>query len=345
VVHHTYDVFGRLAETLTPVDDGVRREVYYWDGAALARRQIFDHATDACIRDERYLYDPEREHVPLMRVLAHADDATQYFTTDQRGAATRLSDADGAALWEGRYDPYGRCLSAGAEEQPIRLSGQLEVGATGLRHHAFRVYDAELSRFLSPDPLGIVAGHNPYAYPTDPIAWNDPLGLMQCVDGGRYVIDDDGTVWPINQQRLHQLEQIPGLTQQQRADLPIYMVMNRQNTDLALGLNMNAIRSWSDANGYHTIGQYQYPDSMQGMGWGSQMHMAMTNSDNIHFNTGQRGNHGEMINPAAADGTLNAQGNPANGYTNYEMHLLQNNPHLSNKLTQHGGGPNVLAGG
>jgi len=76
------------------------------------------------------------------------------------------------------YDMWGK---------RVKLSGTLEseVGYTGHHHHAksglvltwFRVYDPELGRWLSPDPLGVSGGLNLYAYVgNDPINLIDPTG-------------------------------------------------------------------------------------------------------------------------------------------------------------------------
>jgi RHS repeat-associated protein len=117
-----------------------------------------------------------------MRVVqvGSAAPEAQYYTTDQRGAVVRLSDGAGRPLWTADYDdPYGQARISGPEagNQPLRLAGQLHDDATGLGHHRFRVYDARTARFVSPDPLGLDGGSNGYGYPTDPVAWADPLGL------------------------------------------------------------------------------------------------------------------------------------------------------------------------
>ncbi|MEZ4475715.1 MAG: RHS repeat-associated core domain-containing protein, partial [bacterium] len=189
VVHHRYDALGRRVETLAEQPDGgVTAEAFHWDADHLARRVVTRPATGELLRDEHYTYDPERAHVPLFRVVRGGDDPTprtQFYSTDQRGAVTRLSDADGRALWAATYDPYGRLQHLEADDaelahQPLRLLGQLHDEATDLGHHRFRVYDPQAARFISPDPLGIQGGPNAYGYPTDPVAWADPLGLIAC---------------------------------------------------------------------------------------------------------------------------------------------------------------------
>ena len=132
-------------------------------------------------RDEAYTYDPEFER-PLFRLVRQGDtEQVQYYTTDQRGAVTRLTDAQGKALWTGRADPYGRYREEGPEagQQPLRLAGQVQDTATGLCHHRFRVYDPQSARFISHDPIGLIGGANPFVYPANPVTFADPLGLAR----------------------------------------------------------------------------------------------------------------------------------------------------------------------
>ena len=184
LVHHHYDAIGRRVETLAEHPDGtVTREAFTWDGHHLARRVLRD-GTDAITRDETYTYDPAFER-PLFRVVRGGEGTPaepQYYTTDQRGAVTRLTAVDGRTLWEGRADPYGRYRESGPEagQQPLRLAGQVADAATGLCHHRFRVYDPETARFVSPDPIGLLGGDNGYGYCVDPIAYADPFGLARC---------------------------------------------------------------------------------------------------------------------------------------------------------------------
>ena len=190
VVHHRYDALGRRAETLAEQPSAVQEELFYWEGDNLARRVVRDAHHRTVLRDEAYTYDPEQAFRPLFRVVrgGQSDPSdegageVQYYSTDQRGAVIRLSDAGGAPLWQADYDPYGRAKVTGSEagQQPIRLMGQLHDDATGLGHHRFRVFDPESARFVSPDPLGFEGGDNAFGYPVDPVSWADPFGLANC---------------------------------------------------------------------------------------------------------------------------------------------------------------------
>ena len=124
-----------------------------------------------------YVYDTGGNVLEERR--SEGESETQYYTTDQRGAAVQLTGENGRTIWSGEYDPYGRCDESGEEvgQQPIRLMGQLHDEATGLSHHRFRVFDPESARFISPDPIGIFGGDNAFGYPPDPVSYADPFGL------------------------------------------------------------------------------------------------------------------------------------------------------------------------
>lgn len=186
LVTHEYDSAGRRARTVAEYADRVTEELFYWDGDHLARRVVRRLGSEEVERDERYAWDLERL-APLLRTVVDARGAQrQTYRLDQRQAAIELLDDNGGSLWVGQMDSYGRCRESGQEEgqQPLRLEGQLHDTATGYAHHRFRVYDPQTCRFLTTDPIGLLGGLNPYAYPSDPVSATDPLGLAACHDSG-----------------------------------------------------------------------------------------------------------------------------------------------------------------
>jgi RHS repeat-associated protein len=92
-------------------------------------------------------------------------------------------------VWRAEYAPFGRRLGGapairarGAPagfELALRLPGQYEDPETGLHYNDHRYYDPDTGRYLSPDPLGLAAGPNPYVYAgNDPLTRIDPSGLL-----------------------------------------------------------------------------------------------------------------------------------------------------------------------
>ncbi|MDX6053043.1 RHS repeat-associated core domain-containing protein, partial [Scandinavium lactucae] len=62
----------------------------------------------------------------------------------------------------------------------LRFAGQYEDEESGLHYNRFRYYDTETGQYLTPDPIGLAGGVNPYGYVHNPLSWVDPLGLA-CV--------------------------------------------------------------------------------------------------------------------------------------------------------------------
>ncbi|MFP2424329.1 RHS repeat-associated core domain-containing protein, partial [Pseudescherichia vulneris] len=62
----------------------------------------------------------------------------------------------------------------------LRFAGQYEDEESGLHYNRFRYYDTETGQYLTPDPIGLAGGVNPYGYVHNPLGWVDPLGLACC---------------------------------------------------------------------------------------------------------------------------------------------------------------------
>ncbi|UYZ82727.1 RHS repeat-associated core domain-containing protein [Entomomonas sp. E2T0] len=45
-----------------------------------------------------------------------------------------------------------------------------------MHYNTFRYYDPDIGRFIQPDPIGLLDGHNLYQYAPNPIHWVDPWG-------------------------------------------------------------------------------------------------------------------------------------------------------------------------
>jgi RHS repeat-associated protein len=102
------------------------------------------------------------------------------------GAPIAVTDATQRVVWRARYAPFGHAQVAqdpDGDGRPfilhLRLPGQYEDEETGLHYNHHRYYDPLIGRYLSPDPLGLLAGPNPYAYAgNDPMNFIDPTGLL-----------------------------------------------------------------------------------------------------------------------------------------------------------------------
>ncbi|MCE3602673.1 RHS domain-containing protein [Massilia sp. P8910] len=186
-VKYAYDPFGRRIAKR----DAFATTRFAWDGNRLLRetRGMYSRT---------YLYEPA-SFVPLAHIDAPlpagtAQDAPQvaYLHTDHVGTPREMTDAQGRVSWAGQYKAWGNVLmidvpaafsqaidaqQADLHEQRIRFQGQYADSETGLNYNRFRYYDADVGRFISSDPVGLLGGMNLYQYAANPSGWVDPLGL------------------------------------------------------------------------------------------------------------------------------------------------------------------------
>jgi len=101
--------------------------------------------------------------------------------SDELGRILALTDANGVLTDEYAYQPYGRLIArSGTNDLPFAFMGDYGVWSAGnglyLTRH--RAYDANLMRFLQPDPIGLKDGYNLYTYANGaPSVFIDPIGL------------------------------------------------------------------------------------------------------------------------------------------------------------------------
>ena len=129
---------------------------------------------------------------------------------DHRGLPMMRSDAEGRIVWQQQYGPFGEPEASDGPvvfredsarlfgvDPMLRFPGQWADAATGLYYNMRRDYDPRLGRYVSPDPLGLRAGPNPYLYvDADPMRNVDPTGLMLFAFDGTYNAPDKPTnIW------------------------------------------------------------------------------------------------------------------------------------------------------
>jgi len=187
---------------ITSIWEGaVLRARYTYDAQARRiRKQQFD-VTGKPIDTRFYLYDGDQliseiradgsltvdyvylGHHPVAMVVNGVRYAVH---SNHLGAPIGVTDMAGRQVWQAHYAPFGR---ARVDEDPdgdgeaftlhLRLPGQYEDPETGLHYNHYRYYDPDTGRYLSPDPLGLLAGMNRYRYAdNDPVNHIDPTGLI-----------------------------------------------------------------------------------------------------------------------------------------------------------------------
>lgn len=209
VVDLTYDAEGRLslADRLGNTTDftydgrsylaeageedgplGATRPTYSSDGLLHALTQ---RATGSDPGEAHHLFHFAGRPVAQLSTDAAATETWLYLTTDHLGTPLVATDAAGAEVWAGPFEPFGRDrwagtnLGASEEDVFLRFPGQWddEVWLEAMRgadayYNLHRWYQPAMGRYTRPDPLGLEAGLNLYVYVEgNPLNYFDPRGL------------------------------------------------------------------------------------------------------------------------------------------------------------------------
>ncbi|MEU5777582.1 DUF6531 domain-containing protein [Streptomyces venezuelae] len=108
--------------------------------------------------------------------------------TDLVGTPTELVDEDGEISWRSRKTLWGLTTWAtdSSAYTPLRFPGQYYDPETALHYNYFRLYDPEVGRYVTPDPLGLAPAPNPHTYVLNPHIGTDHVGLApDCHPGVR----------------------------------------------------------------------------------------------------------------------------------------------------------------
>ncbi|MDQ0994023.1 RHS repeat-associated core domain-containing protein [Streptomyces sp. V3I7] len=198
---YAYDPIGRrVAKHHLAADGTTETTDFAWDGTRLAERSD----TTGHITTWDYEVGGHRPLTQTTRMCrSYASDARADFSspseqlrngqadfdaefhaiiTDLVGAPTELVTPPGMIAWRRAQSLWGSTLRERSDgiDYPLRFPGQYEDHETGLFYNNQRYYDPQGGRYISPDPLGLNAGENPFAYPSSPLVSSDPLGLAKC---------------------------------------------------------------------------------------------------------------------------------------------------------------------
>ncbi len=185
---------------------------YLWSGDQLIEETpIYADGTLADAQQIQWLYQPG-EITPTAR---YQQGKLHYVVTDHQGTPREIFSEGGQASWAGRLNTWGqmqfwRYREGKAEndpnytECPFRFAGQYEDEESGLYYNRFRYYDKETGQYLSPDPIGLLGGLNPYGYVHCPTGWVDPFGLAgDCCNQLYIPHDTNGKPIPLDKQRVN----------------------------------------------------------------------------------------------------------------------------------------------
>lgn len=208
---YRYDAMGRrLAKRSKYHRTGQEQDfIYGWDGDTLAyesnasytKHYIYEkdsftpliqavyqsaievHTTP--VWDNKYSFNRD----PLWKKTQSSQgfDDIWFYHCDHLGTPQELSDLSGQMIWKAQYKAWGECKAEKVKSNffenseiisnNIRFQGQYFDEETGLHYNRHRYYSPYVGRFISKDPIGLLGGHNVYAYAPNPVEWIDPRGL------------------------------------------------------------------------------------------------------------------------------------------------------------------------
>lgn len=170
-VSYCYDAFGRrIGKTV----DGQTTQ-FFWQGDQLIAESGPRHYRS-------YVYEPGSfRPLALLDGKGRVDACPLYYQLDHLGTPQELTSYGGVIVWSAKYTAHGKLreLSHGDGErleQPLRFQGQYFDAESGLHYNRHRYYHPDIGRYMTPNPLKLAAGLNPYRYTRNPTGWVDPLG-------------------------------------------------------------------------------------------------------------------------------------------------------------------------
>jgi RHS repeat-associated protein len=183
-VREKYAVNGVVQRTTYYMHPGESNELIYEEDRSGSLGQTLDKAKFYIKADGRTI-GVFTLNGALQRV------STEYWHTDHLGSITAVTNQNGVVAETMAYEPFGKRRHInGLEDASETLTSVTDRGFTGhemmfevgLVNMNGRIYDAALSRFLSPDPLvqapEFMQSYNRYAYTfNNPLKFVDPTGF------------------------------------------------------------------------------------------------------------------------------------------------------------------------
>ena len=143
---------------------------YTLDAAQAVTVTLTNDANDTVVADG----------VELRKIGGNTAPALFYYHNDHLGTPQRLTDASGNLAWDADYQPFGETDALNSSVgQAQRFPGQYADAESGFSDNYFRTYDPSIGRYTQPDPIGLTAGLNTFAYvAANPTSHSDPSGLI-----------------------------------------------------------------------------------------------------------------------------------------------------------------------
>ena len=89
---------------------------------------------------------------------------SQYLHYNWRGDVVLVTDSNEQIIQKYDYEAFGKQLNSTSVDNDYQFSTKEYNEDSGLQYFGRRFYDPELGRFISPDPLWFIDGHNKYNF-------------------------------------------------------------------------------------------------------------------------------------------------------------------------------------
>ena len=189
VWQYKYDALGRRVEKTGPET----QQQFLWD------KDLIVHHLEKNLLLSTWIFDAS-SFTPLATIQS---DQLYSIITDHLGSPRELLDPIGKIALSISTTSWGENFaednnSASRPYCPIRFQGQWWDKEIELAYNRYRYYDPTSGSFISQDPIRLLGGTNFYSYAPNPIAWIDPLGLVNAPaslpnEPGIYVVTNGNT--------------------------------------------------------------------------------------------------------------------------------------------------------
>jgi RHS repeat-associated protein len=113
----------------------------------------------------------------LIHESEQGQETLSYIHRDALGSVEAITDSDGNLLQRMSFNPFGSRREGDASFTVRGFTDHEHLDESGLIHMNGRVYDPQIGRFLSADPL-IQAPENSQSYNRYSYVWNNPLSMV-----------------------------------------------------------------------------------------------------------------------------------------------------------------------